>query len=160
MIREAKANRWIDLDLEATEAIGLVIQRDQFQDRLFAPPKRETLMDDRTNPIYDKEIRSEIFDQGTLMLTLAIQLSMILAFPIMAVFLNIYRSMAPWYISYVCVFNILVGLPSIISWQRDLFNGTVKRTGSLVDYHHHTLFQFLWGKLISGLLADRFDQAP
>jgi len=138
----------VDLDQEAAEAIGLVIQRDQFPDRLFAPPKRETLMDDRTNPIYDKEMRSEIFGQGTLMLRLAIQISMILAIPLMAVFLYIYRSMAPWYISYVCVFNILVGpvfSAGSVTSERE------RQTLDLLLTTIITPFQFLWGKLISGL---------
>ena len=54
----------VDLEQEAQEAVGLVIQRDQFPDRLFAPAKREDLMEDGANPVYDKEMRSEIFSQG------------------------------------------------------------------------------------------------
>ena len=99
----------IDLEQESAQAVGLVIQRDQFPDRLFAPPKRETLMDDGVNPVYDKEMRSEIFGQGTLMLRLAIQISMVIAIPVMAWCLYIKRHLAPWYISYVVLFNILIG---------------------------------------------------
>ena len=106
----------VDLETESDKAIGLVIQRDQFPDRLFAPPKRETLMADGTNPVYDKEMRSEIFGQGTLMLRLAIQISMVLAIPLMAVFLYIARSEAAWYICYVVLFNILVG-PVFFCWK-------------------------------------------
>ena len=75
----SEGNEVVSLEAEAENAIGLVIQRDQFPDRLFAPPKRETLMKDGTNPVYDKEMRSEIFGQGTLMLRMAIQISMVLA---------------------------------------------------------------------------------
>jgi len=39
-----------------------------FPDKLFAPAKRTDLMEDGTNPVLDKELRSEIFSQGTLML--------------------------------------------------------------------------------------------
>ena len=99
----------VDLEQESAQAVGLVIQRDQFPDRLFAPPKRETLMEDGTNPVYDKEMRSEIFGQGTLMLRLAIQISMVVAIPVMAWCLYIKRHLAPWYISYVVLFNILIG---------------------------------------------------
>ena len=74
----------VDLEQEAQEAVGLVIQRDQFPDKLFAPAKRDDFMDDHANPVYDKEIRSEIFSQGTLMLRLVIQISMLLAIPLMA----------------------------------------------------------------------------
>ncbi|MFN9750010.1 MAG: ABC transporter permease, partial [Planctomycetota bacterium] len=91
----------VDLEQEAENAVGLVIRRDQFPDRLFAPPKRETLMEDGTNPIYDKEMRSEIFGQGTLMLRLAIQISMLLAIFLMAVLLFVVRPLAPWYVGYV-----------------------------------------------------------
>ncbi len=77
----------IDLEREAEEAVGLVIQPDQFPDRLFAPPKKQELMPDGRNPVYDKELHSEIFSQGTLMLRLVIQISMLLAIPLMGVFL-------------------------------------------------------------------------
>src|SRR5690606_33437436 len=112
----------IDPDLENEQAVGLVIQRDQFPDRLFAPPKKQTLMPDGTNPIYDKEIHSEIFSQGTLMLRLVIQISMLLAIPLMAwlLFADVQRS--PWYVVYVIVFNMLVGpvfLAGSISNERE-----------------------------------------
>ena len=64
--------------------MGLIIQRDKFPDKLFAPAKRDDLLDDGTNPIFDKEMRSEIFSQGTLMLRVVIQVSMALAVPLMA----------------------------------------------------------------------------
>ena len=54
----------VDLDQEQREAVGLVIQRDQFPDNLFAPPRRKTLMDDNANPVYDKEMHAELFSQG------------------------------------------------------------------------------------------------
>ena len=138
----------VDLEQEAAQAIGLVIQRDQFPDRLFAPPKRETLMADNSNPVYDKEMRSEIFGQGTLMLRLAIQISMLLAIPIMAVSLYIYSSMAAWYITYVCVFNILVG-PVFTAGSV-----TSERERQTLDLLLTTVinpWQILWGKLLSGL---------
>ncbi|MCA9160192.1 MAG: ABC transporter permease subunit, partial [Planctomycetales bacterium] len=69
----------VDLEEESRNAIGMVIQRDQFPDRLFAPPRRTALMRDDANPVYDKEIHAELFSQGTLMLRLVIQISMLLA---------------------------------------------------------------------------------
>ena len=66
-------------------AIGVVIDRDLFPDKLFAPAKRTDLMPDGTNPVLDKELRSEIFSQGTLMLRVVIQVSMLLSIPLMAV---------------------------------------------------------------------------
>ncbi|MEM7455178.1 MAG: ABC transporter permease subunit [Planctomycetota bacterium] len=138
----------VDLEQEAAEAIGLVIQRDQFPDRLFAPPKRETLMNDGVNPVYDKEMRSEIFGHGTLMLRLVIQISMLLAIFLMAWFLYISRSMAPWYISYVCLFNILVGpvfSAGSVTSERE------RQTLDLLLTTTITPWQILWGKLLSGL---------
>ena len=73
------------------------------------PPKRTTLLPDGANPVYDKEMRSEIFAQGTLMLRLVIQVSMFLAIPLMAVCLFWRQELAPWYICYVVLFNMLVG---------------------------------------------------
>jgi ABC-type transport system involved in multi-copper enzyme maturation permease subunit len=105
----SEGNEVIDIEEEAQQAVGLIIQRDQFPDRLFAPGKRTTLLADGANPVYDKEMRSEIFAQGTLMLRLVIQVSMFLAIPLMAVCLFFRQDLAPWYISYVLLFNMLVG---------------------------------------------------
>lgn len=138
----------VDLEQESAQAVGLVIQRDQFPDRLFAPPKRETLMDDGTNPIYDKEMRSEIFGSGTLMLRLAIQISMVVAIPVMAGCLYIQRHLAPWYISYVVLFNILIGpvfSAGSVTSERE------RQTLDLLLTTVITPWQILWGKLLSGL---------
>ena len=138
----------IDLEQESAQAVGLVIQRDQFPDRLFAPPKRETLMDDGVNPVYDKEMRSEIFGQGTLMLRLAIQISMVIAIPVMAWCLYIKRHLAPWYISYVVLFNILIGpvfSAGSVTSERE------RQTLDLLLTTVITPWQILWGKLLSGL---------
>jgi ABC-type transport system involved in multi-copper enzyme maturation permease subunit len=138
----------IDLETEAKEAVGLYIERDQFPDRLFAPPKRTTFLPENANPIYDKEIRSEIFSQGTLMLRLVIQISMGLALPVMAVCLFMKPWLAAWYISYVLIFNLLVG---------PVFSAgsvTSERERSTLDLLLTTLitpWQMLWGKLLSGL---------
>ena len=138
----------IDLETEAKEAVGLYIERDQFPDRLFAPPKRTTFLPEDANPIYDKEIRSEIFSQGTLMLRLVIQISMGLALFVMAVCLFMKPQLAPWYIAYVLLFNMLVG---------PVFSAasvTSERERSTLDLLLTTLitpWQMLWGKLLSGL---------
>ena len=105
----AEAEEVVDLEEEQREAIGMVIRSDQFPDNLFAPPKRTDFMSDTINPIYDKEMRSELFGHGTLMLRLVIQLSMGLALFVMAVCLYIKPAWAPWYTSYVLLFNMLVG---------------------------------------------------
>ncbi len=138
----------LDLEQESANSVGLVISRDQFPDRLFVPPIRKSLMEDHINPVYDKELRSEIFGQGTLMLRLAIQISMLLAIVLMAAFLYIYQALAPWYLCYVLLFNILIG---------PVFSAgsvTSERERQTLDLLLTTMlspWQILWGKLLSGL---------
>jgi ABC-type transport system involved in multi-copper enzyme maturation permease subunit len=138
----------VDLEQEAEHAVGLVIDRDQFPDRLFAPAKRDDLMPDLANPVYEKEVGSEIFSQGTLMLRLVIQVSMVLALPIMAPCLYIIPKHSSWYICYVLLFNVLVG---------PVFSaGTVtsERERETLDLLLTTVispWQILWGKLVAGL---------
>ena len=99
----------VDEEEEMKYAIGVVIDRDLFPDKLFAPAKRTDLMPDRTNPVLDKELRSEIFSQGTLMLRVVIQVSMLLSIPLMAGLLFLRPDKAAYYVSYVLTFNIMVG---------------------------------------------------
>ena len=99
----------VDEEEEMKYAIGVVIDRDLFPDKLFAPAKRTDLMPDGTNPVLDKELRSEIFSQGTLMLRVVIQVSMLLSIPLMAVLLFLRSDLAAYYVAYVLTFNLLVG---------------------------------------------------
>jgi ABC-type transport system involved in multi-copper enzyme maturation permease subunit len=99
----------VDEEEEMKYAIGVVIDRDLFPDKLFAPAKRTDLMPDHTNPVLDKELRSEIFSQGTLMLRVVIQVSMLLSIPLMAGLLFLRPDKAAYYVSYVLTFNIMVG---------------------------------------------------
>lgn len=135
----------IDLEREAEEAVGLVIQPDQFPDRLFAPPKKDEMMADGANPVYDKELHSEIFSQGTLMLRLVIQISILLAIPMMGVFLFFQQQHAPWFGVYVIVFNMLVGpsfLAGSITGERE------RQTLDLLLTTPLTPAQILWGKFL------------
>ncbi len=137
----------VDLEQESQQAVGLVIQRDQFPDWLFAPAKHDDLMEDNANPVYDKEMRSEIFSQGTLMLRLVIQVSMALCLPLMAVCLYIMPQYAPWYISYVILFNVLVGpvfSAGSVTSERE------RETLDLLLTTIITPWQILWGKLFAG----------
>ena len=99
----------IDEEQEMKYAIGVVIDRDLFPDKLFAPAKRTDLMPNGTNPVLDKELRSEIFAQGTLMLRVVIQVSMLLSIPLMAILLFLKPEYAGWYVAYVLTFNLMVG---------------------------------------------------
>ncbi|MFO0792237.1 MAG: ABC transporter permease subunit [Pirellulales bacterium] len=138
----------VDLETEAREAVGLYIKRDEFPDKLFAPPKRTSFLEEGVNPIYDKEMRSEIFSQGTLMLRLVIQISMLLALFVMAACLYIQPAWAAWYISYVVLFNMLVGpvfSAGSVTSERE------RQTLDLLLVTLVTPWQMLWGKLLSGL---------
>jgi hypothetical protein len=138
----------VDDDQEQRSAVGLIIQRDRFPDRLFAPAKRTDLLLDGQNPVYDKEMRSELFSQGTLMLRVVIMVSMLLAIPMMAACLFIFPTWAPWYISYVVLFNMLVGpvfSAGSVTSERE------RETLDLLLVTTLSPWQILWGKLISGL---------
>jgi ABC-type transport system involved in multi-copper enzyme maturation permease subunit len=138
----------VDLDQENQQAVGLVIQRDQFPDRLFAPAKRDSYMEDGANPVYDKEIRSEIFSQGTLMLRLVIQVSMVLAIPLMGFCLYMFPQHSWMYIAYVLLFNVLVGpvySAGSITSERE------RETLDLLLTTVISPWQILWGKLLAGL---------
>jgi len=142
------AEEVVDLEEEQREAVGMVIRSDQFPDRLFAPPKRDDLMADHVNPVYDKEMRSELFGHGTLMLRLVIQMSMGLALVVMAVCLYIWPQKAPWYTSYVLLFNMLVGpvfSAGAVTSERERQTLELLLTTALGPW------QILSGKMISSL---------
>ncbi len=144
----SEGNEVVDLDHESENAVGLVIQRDRFPDKLFAPAKRDTLLEDGVNPVYDKEIRSEIFSQGTLMLRIVIQVSMLLAIPLMAFCLYVWPQYAPWYVAYVVIFNMLVGpvySAGSVTSERE------RQTLDLLLTTVITPWQILSGKLWAGL---------
>src|SRR5207253_8718738 len=56
-----------------------------------------------------KELRRQSFSQGTLMLRLVIQMSMLLSIVLMAAFMFFKPELVGYYICYVIVFNMLVG---------------------------------------------------
>ena len=144
----AEAQEVVDLEEEQREAVGMVIHSSQFPDMLFAPPKRTDLMADLANPVYDKELRSELFGHGTLMLRIVIQSSMLLALVVMAVCLFIWADLAPWYISYVLLFNMLVGpvfAAGSVTSERERETLELLLTTTLSPW------QILAGKLVSSL---------
>lgn len=137
----------VDLETESAEAVGLVIQPDEFPDRLFAPPRRDSLMADGANPVYDKEIHGEIFSQGTLMLRLVIQISMLLAIPLMGVLLFWKTPHCQWFAIYVIVFNTLVGpvfLAGTMTSERERQTLDLLRTTTLSPW------KIVWGKFVVG----------
>ncbi len=144
----AEGKEVVDEEREVREAMGMVIHRHEFPDRLFAPPKRTDLLPDHANPVFDKEMRSELFSQGTLMLRLVIQVSMILAVPLMAFSLFFFPQQSPWYISYVILFNVLVGpvfSAGSVTSERE------RETLELLLVTTLSPWQIIWGKLLAGL---------
>jgi ABC-type transport system involved in multi-copper enzyme maturation permease subunit len=84
---------------------GLVLVQDRFPDNLLAPPRTSELLPDGINPIYQKEIRSEIFGRGTLFLRLIIQISMFLS----VVFLTfLYLGKEYVFVDYLILFTMLI----------------------------------------------------
>lgn len=138
----------IDLDREQENSVGLVINREQFPDRLFAPPRRPGLMGENVNPIYDKEMHAELFSQGTLMLRLVIQISMILAVPLMAWLLFIRAELTGIYMIYVIIFNVLV---APVFSAGSITNERERQTLDLLLTTVITPWQIFWGKLLAGL---------
>jgi ABC-type transport system involved in multi-copper enzyme maturation permease subunit len=144
----AEAEEVVDLDVEQRQAVGMIIRSDQFPDKLFAPPKRSDLMNDLTNPVYDKELRSELFGHGTLMLRLVIQMSMLLALIVMAVCFYVSPRLAPWYTAYVVLFNLLVG--PVFS-AGSVTNERERQTLELLLTTALSPWQILSGKMLSSL---------
>jgi ABC-type transport system involved in multi-copper enzyme maturation permease subunit len=144
----ADARDVVDFDLEQKKAVGMVIRHNQFPDKLFAPTKRNEVMRDSINPVFDKEMRSELFGQGTLMLRLVIQLSMFLALPIMAACCFIKPVWIPWYASYIVLFNVLVGpvfAAGSVTSERE------RQTMELLLTTTLSPWEILWGKMLSSL---------
>lgn len=138
----------IDAEREQREAIGLVIRRDDFPDRLFAPAKRTEPLSDDANPVLDKELRSELFSHGTLSLRLVIQAGMLAALPLMGGCLYFQPSWTPWYFCYVLAFNLLVGpafSAGTVTQERE------RRTLDLLLTTTLPAATILWGKLLGGL---------
>lgn len=138
----------VDEQRELREAIGLVLRRDEFPDRLFAPAKRSAPLDDGANPVLDKELRSELFSQGTLMLRLIVQISLLLAVPIMGSCLYLRPDWSPWYFCYVFLFNVLVG-PAFSAGS--VASERERRTLDLLLTTTLRPTTILWGKLIGGM---------
>ena len=82
------------------------------------------------------------------MLRLVIQVSMLLAIPIMALCLFWRQELAAWYIGYVVLFNMLVGpvfSAGAITGERE------RQTLELLLTTIISPWQILWGKLLAGL---------
>ena len=82
-----------------------MLVRDRFPDNLLAPADANELLPDTGNPVYQKEIRNEIFGRGTLFLRLIIQISMFLS----VVFLTfLFLGMEYIFVDFLVIFTMLV----------------------------------------------------
>lgn len=84
---------------------GLVLVRDRFPDNLLAPANADELLPDRVNPMYQKEIRSEIFGRGTLFLRLIIQISMFLS---VVALTFLFLGMEYIFVDFLVIFTMLI----------------------------------------------------
>lgn len=138
----------VDERLEMRRAVGLVLRRHEFPDRLFAPAKRTEPLADGANPMLDKELRSELFSQGTLMLRIVLQVSLLLAVPIMGACLFLRPIWAPWYFCYVLTFNLLTA-PAFSAGS--IVGERERRTLDMLLATTLAPTTIVWGKLLGGL---------
>jgi ABC-type transport system involved in multi-copper enzyme maturation permease subunit len=90
---------------DITTQTGLVLVSDRFPDNLLAPQRNGDLLPDGVNPVYQKEIRSEIFGRGTLFVRVIIQISMFLS----VIFLTaLFMRQEHILVDYLIIFTMLV----------------------------------------------------
>ena len=138
----------VDLEQEAQEAVGLVIQRDQFPDRLFAPPKRDDSDGGRCESRLRQGDPQRDLQPGHADAAAGDPGQHVPGDSVMAVCLFMLPHMAPWYIGYVVLFNMLVGpvfSAGSVTSERE------RQTLDLLLTTTITPWQILWGKLIAGL---------
>jgi ABC-type transport system involved in multi-copper enzyme maturation permease subunit len=88
------------------EQIGLVIDRRRFPDSLLSPRGSGQPLDESGNPAYEKELRFELFGQGTLLIRFLLQASLVAALPF---FIAALATNGLWlYGYYILVFTILI----------------------------------------------------
>lgn len=64
---------------DTDEQVGLVLRRGHFPDVLLLPEKGATYIGDHENPVYRKEMRSELFGSGTLFARIVVQIALFLS---------------------------------------------------------------------------------
>ncbi len=63
------------------EQLGLVLSRNRFPDNLLSPKGKGEPMRENVNPLFEKEIRFELFGRGTLLIRLILFVSLLAALP-------------------------------------------------------------------------------
>ena len=83
----------------------LQFDRDSFPENLLAPPRKDELIRDGANPIYEKELRSEIFGRGTLFIRIIILLGLLVS---VGFILFIFQGQPHYFVYYLLAFAMLV----------------------------------------------------
>lgn len=117
------APRSLDREKPKMRSMTLVLDRTKWPDRLFMPPRKQGLLPDGSNPILDKEFRSEIYGRGTQAIRSIIMLG-VLGIPVVTLTCFSYEG---GYLYFVFYFMGLMGLlapafsaPSLTQeWERD-----------------------------------------
>ncbi len=94
------------------EQIGLVLDRKRFPDNLLSPRGAGLPLDEKQNPVYAKELRYELFGQGTLLVRLLLQLSLIAALPFFIASLWL-RDGGLWLYSFYTLIFVMLIAPSL-----------------------------------------------
>ena len=92
-------------DENRSSQTGLILIRDRFPDNLLAPNRNDELLPDGVNPVYQKEIRSEIFGRGTLFLRMIISISMFMSVLFLT---SLYVGHESLFVYYLIIFTMLV----------------------------------------------------
>jgi ABC-type transport system involved in multi-copper enzyme maturation permease subunit len=129
---------------------GLVLVRDRFPDNLLASARNNEPLPDTANPVYQKEIRNEIFGRGTLFLRLIIQISMFMS----VFFLTfLYMNKEHIFAYYLVIFTMLAAP----AFACNTF--TQERERGTLDLLLTTLVrpgQVVWGKFLACLRLSCF----
>lgn len=94
------------------EQIGLVLDRKRFPDNLLSPRGTGLPLDEKQNPVYAKELRHELFGQGTLLVRLLLQVSLIAALPFFIASLAL-RDGGLWLYSFYTLIFVMLIAPSL-----------------------------------------------
>ncbi len=121
--------------------VGLVLDQRRWPDRWLVPPRRQSYLPDGVNPVLDRELRAELFSQGTSMLRALIQVSAAVSVVLMGVCLELVPKLAYVYCWFLLSFAVLI-TPAFaggaIAGERE--RGTFDLLRCTLLKPHHVLF--------------------
>ena len=97
------------------EQVGLVLDQHRFPDNLLSSRYDGKPLDERKNPVYEKELRHELFGQGTLLVRLLLQVSLMAALPFFIASLWAYIKYGDglWVYSFYTLVFVMLLAPSL-----------------------------------------------